>query len=174
MKKKLIVTITILVTALQADGHSNYGKRGVAPVENKLYKTECSSCHFTYQAGLLPKKSWEKLMSNLENHFGTDASLEKEDKDTLLAYLVKNSADNSTQYKRSRKISNSIPSNQIPIAISDTPYFKKEHREIAKQFIEQKEVKSISNCIACHTTANRGIYSERDINIPNYGKWEDD
>jgi hypothetical protein len=28
--------------------------------------------------------------------------------------------------------------------------------------------------MACHTKADKGSYSEREINIPNYGKWEDD
>ena len=31
--------------------------------------------------------------------------------------------------------------------------------------IEQKEVKSISNCIACHKDANEGTYRERNIHI---------
>lgn len=38
---------------------------------------ECASCHFGYQPALLNKASWEKVMGNLSDHFGTDASLGK-------------------------------------------------------------------------------------------------
>ena len=46
-------------------------------------------------------------------------------------------------------------------------------KEIRKNLITQKEVKGLFNCIACHTTADKGIYGERDIKIPNFGRWED-
>jgi len=170
MKKIIIAATIILAATLCADS----GKKGVAPVSNTFYKAECASCHFAYQPGLLPEKSWIKLMSDLDNHFETDASVEEEDRKILLGYLMKNSAEKFTEYKRSRKINKSISNSETPIAVSQTRYFKKEHREIPKKFIEQKEVKSIANCAACHTTAEKGIYGERYINIPNYGKWDDD
>jgi hypothetical protein len=149
-------------------------KRGVAPVTNDFYAKECGSCHFAYQPGLLPERSWVKLMGDLDNHFNTDASLEPEDNQRILKYLVKNSAEKFTNYKRSRKINNSIYRDETPIAVSDTRYFIKEHRDIRKKFIIQKEVGSISNCTACHTTADKGLYTERDIIIPNFGRWDDD
>ncbi|MDQ1340923.1 MAG: hypothetical protein QG567_2081, partial [Campylobacterota bacterium] len=55
-----------------------------------------------------------------------------------------------------------------------TGYFIKEHKGIKPKLIEQKDVKSLANCMACHTKADKGSYSEREINIPNYGKWEND
>ncbi len=170
---KYLIVIAILTTTVVADDFWSFKKSGVAVVKNKTYINECGSCHFAYQPGLLPERSWQKLMGNLEDHFGTDASLDEEDSKKILDYLVENSAEKFTNYKRSRKIAKSIPSSQTPIKISDTPYFKKEHREIPKRLITQKEVKSISNCTACHTTAQKGIYGERGINIPNYGKWDD-
>jgi aldehyde:ferredoxin oxidoreductase len=114
------------------------------------------------------------MMGDLQNHFGTDASLTPEDNQRILKYLVDNSAEKFRNYKRSQRINDSIAKNKTPIAITKTPYFVKKHRDIAKKLITQKEVSSISNCMACHTTADKGLYSERDINIPNYGKWDDD
>ena len=77
----------------------------VKPVTDKQYQEECKECHFAYQPGLLPAKSWEKLLTAdaLRDHFGDNAEM---DKDTLRAirdYAVENSADKSW-YKRSRKI----------------------------------------------------------------------
>ncbi len=189
MKKMKIFTILALVgvafaTFSMADSdeyskksYKKYGsKYSVAPVNNKLYEDECASCHFGYQPGLLPKRSWVKLMEprELENHFGDDATLEEEDRLTLLGYLTANAADSKYNNSRlSKEIAREIPRGLTPIALSQTRYFKHDHDEIPKRFIEQKEVKSIANCAACHTTAQKGYYGERDIVIPNYGRWDD-
>ena len=47
--------------------------RDVAAVENPLYQEECGSCHMAYPPGLLPGRSWEKLMTGLADHFGENA-----------------------------------------------------------------------------------------------------
>jgi hypothetical protein len=77
------------------------------------------------------------------------------------------------QYKRSNRIVSSLAYGQIPTSISTTPYMIKKHKDIRKDLITQEEVKGLFNCLACHTTANKGIYSDEDIDIPNFGKWED-
>lgn len=171
--KNLIIMI-FLVSSIFADSFWGSSKKGVAPVTNNLYIAECTSCHFGYQAGLLPSSSWKKLMGGLEDHFGTDASLEPDDSKNILNYLTNNSAEKFTNYKRSRKINDSIPSYSTPIAITKTPYIIKKHDDISNKLIKQKEVSSLANCKACHTTANTGSYSERDIDIPNYGRWDDE
>ena len=169
--KNLILLLT-LATISFADGYSN--KPDVAPVKNDLYIKECGSCHFPYQAGLLPSSSWNKIMANLNNHFNSDASLDDKTFQILSKYLNENSAEKSLDYKRSYKIMASLRENQIPDSISTTPYIIQKHSEIRKDLITQKDVKGLFNCIACHTTADKGIYGERDIKIPNFGRWEDD
>ncbi|MCK9455517.1 diheme cytochrome c [Sulfurimonas sp.] len=151
----------------------SYDKKGVAVATDKLYVKECGSCHFAYQPGLLPSNAWQKMMSNLENHFGSDASLAKEDFDSISEYLNKNSAEKFMNYKRSARVVNSLREGEIPDSISKTPYMIEKHKDIRENLITQEEVKGIFNCTACHTTAQKGIYSERDIMIPNYGRWED-
>ena len=168
--KNLILLLT-LATISFADSYSS--KPDVAPVKNDLYIKECGSCHFPYQAGLLPSSSWNKIMANLNNHFNSDASLDDKTFQILSKYLNENSAEKSLDYKRSYKIMASLRENQIPDSISTTPYIIQKHREIRKNLITQKEVKGLFNCIACHTTADKGIYGERDIKIPNFGRWED-
>lgn len=147
----------LLMTAL---GLSVVFAGSVAPTNNALYKKECASCHFGYQPALLNKASWEKVMGNLSDHFGTDASLGKVESEQILNYLVTNAG------------SGKITANNTTMQITKSPYFIKEHRKISAKLIEQKEVGSLSNCMACHTTADKGNYSERAIVIPNYGRWE--
>lgn len=173
--KKIFLMVFILVCSLFGDDDYYFFKSssGVKPVSDEIYMNECASCHFGFQPGLLPKRSWIKMMGTLEDHFGTDASLDEKDREYILKYLVDNSADNVSGYKRSRKMDSSIPRYDTPIKITDVPYFKREHNEIPKRLITQKEVGSLSNCTACHTSAKKGIYSERAIKIPNYGRWDD-
>jgi len=166
---KYLIVLSMLVGSLFAQN----GLTDVAPVNNQLYIKECGSCHFAYQPGLLPASSWNKIMSNLANHYNNDASISPANLQTLTKYLNDNSAEKNMQYKRSNKIVSSLASGQIPDSISTTPYIARKHSEIKKSLISQPEVKGLFNCIACHKTADKGLYGERDINIPHYGKWED-
>ena len=143
----------------------------IKPVDNTIYEKECGSCHFAYQAGLLPSNSWNKMMSNLSDHFGDDASVDEKTFQTLSSYLNENSAEKSMQYKRSRKIVENL-NGTIPDSISKMPYMKKKHEDIKENLITQKEVKGMFNCTACHQNAKKGIFSDNDVKIPNYGKWE--
>lgn len=178
---KLLLIIAFLFTISFADDdnrYSNYfsskpNKKGVAPVNNQLYINECGSCHFAYQPGLLPANAWTKMMNNLENHFDTDATLAQEDFVSISNYLNANSAEKNMNYKRSSRIVNSIRKGDIPNSISETPYMIRKHNEIRPSLISQPDVKGIFNCKACHTTADKGFYGERDIKIPNFGRWRD-
>lgn len=166
---KYLIVLTTLVGSLFAQNPTT----DVAPVDNQLYIKECGSCHFAYQPGLLPSSSWNKIMSNLGNHYNNDASISATNLQILTKYLNDNSAEKNMQYKRSNRIVSSLASGQIPDSISTTPYIIKKHSEIRKNLITQPEVKGLFNCIACHKTADKGNYGERDINIPHFGKWED-
>ena len=169
---KYLIFLALIINSLLASDNFNT-KTDVAPVNNQLYIKECGSCHFPYQAGLLPANAWNKMMTNLENHFNSDASLNEADLQTLTKYLNDNSAEKNMQYKRSNRIVSSLLPGQEADSISTTPYMVQKHREIRKDLITQPDVKGLFNCMACHTTADKGIYSERAINIPNYGRWED-
>lgn len=129
--------------------------------ESALFVKECSSCHILYPPHLLPNKSWRKLMSNLDNHFGDDAWIVPEDNEKILSYLLKNSSENSTR-KESFKILNSINNKDI-IAISQTSYWKKEHKKIPKEVFNHSEVKSKANCKACHINIEKGLINNENI-----------
>ena len=145
----------------------------VAPVNSQTYRDECGSCHFAYQPGLLPEKSWRKMMENLDDHFGDNAELNAEMQKYILDYLLFNSADKS-DYKRSTRIVGSLRTSEVPLRISDTVYFIRKHDEIPARYVEgNKGVGSYSNCDACHTRAETGSYNEHEVKIPGVGRWED-
>ena len=187
---KLFLVLTVFTTLLLSDDkyyNGNYYKdkdrdskyygskptrKGVAPVNNALYTNECGACHFAYQPGLLPADSWRKMMGNLENHFGTDATVSQEDFVSLSNYLEQNSAEKNMHYKRSSRIVNSLRG-RVANSISETPYIIEKHEDIRPSLITQKEVKGLFNCKACHITAQTGSYSDDDVRIPNFGRWQD-
>jgi len=154
-------------------GWFKQSKLDVAPVNNQVYREECGSCHFAFQPGLLPEKSWRKMMTGLEDHFGDNAELDAETQKSLLDYLVANSADKSN-YKRSKRIMGSLRQGEVPLRISDTLYFKKKHDEIPLRYVvDNKDVGSYSKCEACHKRAEAGSYDDDEVDIPGVGRWED-
>jgi hypothetical protein len=140
---------------------------------NERYVEECGACHMAYPPGLLPARSWKKLMADLGQHFGEDAELEPKTAAALTRYLVEHSADGS-DYRRSRKVARSLAKDRIPLRITELSFFRHEHGEIPDQQISNNpEVGNLSNCVACHRRAEQGSFSEREIRIPNYGQWDD-
>lgn len=152
--------------------HENEYSKRVLTTQNALYKEECGSCHLAYPAALLPKKSWDKIMSNLENHFDENAELEQVDRLKIKKYLAANSLSTSRLNRLSKMLRN-IPA-KAPIRITKLPYFIRKHDEIPSRMVKgNPEVKSFSQCDKCHSGAERGDFEEDRVKIPNYGRWED-
>lgn len=157
----------------EGNGRWRQSRLDVAPVNNAFYKEECGSCHFPYQPGLLPARSWQKLMGGLEDHFSENAELDAADARQLTAYLTANAADTSN-YKRSRGISRSLAKDDVPLRISTTRYFKRKHHELSARMVKNNpEVRSFSNCQLCHTRAAQGAYNEHQVKVPGYAGWDD-
>lgn len=143
---------------------SSYVKQDYA-VLHKDFSEECGSCHITYPPYLLSKNSWISMMKNLENHFDDDASLDEVTNQSILSFLMHNSAENST-HKSALKILKSLKDNNSTIAITKTPYWRKKHDEIEKSVFASNEVKSRANCKACHENIENGLLEYDLINIP--------
>jgi mono/diheme cytochrome c family protein len=162
-----------LGSVVLADDDERGGHRGpdVRPVEFALYQSECGSCHFAFQPGFLPARSWRALMGGLEDHFGDSAELGAADRQAIEDYLVANAADNAGG-RRSDKFMQSI-GNGTPLRITEVRYFRNKHDEVPARLLRHEAIGSFSNCIACHTRADLGSYAEREIRIPGLGRWED-
>ena len=144
---------------------SSYVKQNYAAL-HKDFSDECGSCHIAYPPYLLPKASWTAMMKGLDNHFGEDASLDKKTNQSILAFLVKNSADNSTR-KSAFYISQSLKGHKSTIAITKTPYWKHVHKHIGKDVFASNEVKSRANCEACHKDIQYGLLEHDLIKVPD-------
>ncbi len=176
----LITALALLTTSvwLFAGEHEHEREHGrgtsVPVVSLELYNKECGSCHFAYQAGLLPARSWTKMMGELNNHFGENAELPAEQQQQITQYLQANAADKVSSAV-SAKLLKRLNAQTTPLRITELPYFIKEHDEIpAKMVKDNPDVKSLSQCAACHKAADKGLFNENTVEIPNYGLWEDD
>jgi hypothetical protein len=143
-------------------GHN--GKHNLTVVNNLMYSENCGTCHFTYQPGLLPSTSWKKILNSLPDHFGEDVDFDEESKKTIAEYLKTNAAEYSSA-KISGKIVRSLGS-QTPSRITQIPYIQHKHHEIRLAVFKRESIRSLSNCVACHTTAENGIYDDDNVTIP--------
>ena len=142
------------------------GKGHLKPVDNPTYKEICGDCHFAYQPELLPSGSWEKILAGLADHNGEEIEINQESKKIISEYLKANSAEYSST-KTAVKIMKSLRG-QTPMRITDVPYIRHRHEDddIPADAFTRKSVGSMSNCIACHTTAAKGIYDDDHVVIP--------
>lgn len=156
---------TKLATALGLSGALIFGA-GIMPANadddyrlriDKLpaYQQECSSCHLAYSPALLPAQSWARVMNNLENHYGTDASLDEATVIEISNWLQVNAAG----HKAARQ---QPPEDRI----TKSRWFIHEHDDIRDQVWLRPSIKSAANCAACHTRAEQGDFDEDFVRIP--------
>lgn len=120
-----------------------------------LYKQECAACHTAYPPGLLPALSWQRVMRGLDQHYGTDASLEPQQVQQLATWLVANAGT----YKR---VHEAPPEDRL----SRSAWFVRKHRKVSAEVWQRPSVKSASQCAACHTRADQGWFDEHQVRIP--------
>jgi cytochrome c553 len=122
------------------------------------YQQECAACHVAYPPGLLPAASWQRLMSDLPRHFGTDASLDPASVKELSDWLQAHAAS----YRNVQREGVSPPEDRI----TRSSWFLREHDEVAPATWKLPAVKTPSNCAACHGRAAQGDFNDDDIRIP--------
>lgn len=148
--------------AEKRDTDDDYGKD--VAVGSPTYIENCGSCHFAYPPGLLPSGSWNKILNEIDNHFGETVTIDPDSAKTISEYLNKNAADRSSA-KLSAKIMKGVKG-QAPNRITELPYIIKEHHELAPSVFNRPAIGSLSNCAACHTGAAKGIFDDDRVVIP--------
>jgi hypothetical protein len=136
--------------AARADGD----RRAAVPL-HPAYRAECASCHIAYPPGMLPASSWQRLMENLPQHFGTDASVDAATAKELSRWLNLHAATTG-------RAGEAPPQDRI----TRSAWFVREHREVAPATWKLPAVKSPANCAACHTNADQGNFDEHQVRIP--------
>ena len=135
-------------------------RRDVGRNTSTAYEKECGGCHFPYQPGWLPERSWRKLMGSLGQHFGDNAELKAGAHEAVLDYLVQGSADH-VDTLRAREVLEAIPAGETPVSITRVLYVGGIHGGfLDPAFRGKPEVKTLSQCPVCHQRAERGWFSQ--------------
>ena len=152
----IVVWTSSLLFACALVAHEALAKDKSFAVTDQVYKAECGSCHVAYPPALLPAGSWQALLSGLDKHFGTDASVDAKALAAVQAFLDSNAGRD----RRPSPVTTGL-------RITETDWFRREHRKVPAPTWQGAAVKSPANCAACHTGAESGDYGERGIRVPN-------
>jgi hypothetical protein len=161
---RMFIITVLAVSAMLFAAHVSVARedddedRGRSPaVINAKWESECGACHVAYPARYLPAESWRAIMSGLDKHFGSNASLDSADIKEITAFLEKNADTRRKSHEASGK---------PLLRITETRWFRSEHREVSDHTWKNPKVKSRANCGACHTKADSGDFNERNVKIP--------
>ena len=154
---RMFAVVVLIMGATMPVAHADHDEdQGRQPaVSNAKWVSECGACHVAYPPRFLPAESWRAIMSGLDKHFGSNASMDAASVNEISAFLEKNA--NTKKHEVSAK---------PLLRITETRWFKSEHREVAAHTWKNPKVKSRANCGACHTKAESGDFSERNVKIP--------
>jgi mono/diheme cytochrome c family protein len=150
MKNIISICLLALVSSIAlADGN-------MLPLKiPEKVKSECASCHMLYAPGFLSKDSWGTIMGTLDKHYGTDASLDPQSVKEVSQWLF--------QYAGTYKRVNGAPPND---RMTESDWFIRKHKKVSNETWKNPKVKSKSNCMACHTTADKGQYDDDYVKVP--------
>lgn len=119
------------------------------------YAQECASCHVAYPPGMLPARSWQRVMNGLDRHYGTDASLDAASVQQLGSWLQSHAGS----YQR---VTEEPPEDRITRSV----WFERKHRNIEPAVWQLASVKSAANCAACHSGAEQGRFNDHNLRMP--------
>lgn len=145
------VGLTWLVAAgsVHADGY-----RAAVPIL-PAYGQECAACHMAYPPSLLPAASWQRLMRGLDQHYGTNASLDEATVITIGNWLTSHAAGGKRAVEP--------PQDRI----TQSQWFVRKHRQFNAADWAHPQIKTASNCVACHAGAERGNFEEDEVRLPD-------
>ena len=131
------------------------GGRLMPPNASAAYAQECASCHLAYPPSLLPARSWQRLMGGLDQHYGSDASLD-------VATVQQLNGWPQAHAGTTRRVNEEPPQDRI----TRSAWFERKHRKVEPTVWQLPSVKSAANCAACHTGADQGRFDDDNLRMP--------
>jgi hypothetical protein len=172
--KRLVLLAALAASLAAGAADDRFDKKGspgsmmgFLPARDALYVKECGTCHFPYSPGLMPARSWGRVLDRMEKHFGESVRLDPATRAKLEAYLASNAADVSP-YEGSKAFMERIPANLTPGRFSNVPTFREMHTVIHEVIGTKTKVKvrTLTNCNACHQKADEGSFGLTELYIP--------
>lgn len=150
--RALMLTAALITAGPAALADSGRAMPAAIPA---VYTQECGACHTAYPPGMLPARSWQRIMAGLDRHYGTDASLDAATIEQVGNWLQAHAGT----YKR---VSQTPPEDRI----TRSAWFVRKHDDIEPAVWSLPSVKSAANCAACHTGADHGRFDDDSLRMP--------
>lgn len=128
-----------------------------------LWQSECEDCHLAYHPTLLPQRSWQQIFAEQHNHFEEDLSLDEDTLQQLKQFAFQYPAE-SNLTKTAWKTHSTLSSSQIPLRITQTPYWREQHQTIAWK--QDSNFPAKLDCVACHQDAESGRFTAAAMRLP--------
>jgi transposase len=104
---------------------------------------------------MLPARSWQRVMSGLDRHYGSDASLDAATARQIDGWLQQHAGT----WKR---VAEEPPQDRL----TRSAWFERKHRKIGFAVWALPSVKSAANCAACHAGADQGRFDDDNLRLP--------
>jgi hypothetical protein len=153
MMKRIILGAVLCLAAFPALADR------LRPVTDPETVAACGECHMAFQPAFLPARSWDRMMSQLSDHFGDNAAMAPDKTERIRKVLMDGAADTGGG-KAGSKALRGIGQHDVPLRITELPRFHKKHDRISEREWKRPEVMSKSNCPACHKGADAGLYDD--------------
>ncbi len=114
---------------------------------DKVTAKECGACHMDYSASLLPARSWQTILDNLQDHFGENASLPEPTRLKILAYYTKAAGDGG---KGDKWYMRGVRAADTPPRITKMPFWRGIHGGFSVASFTRPNVRKPGNCSGCH------------------------
>lgn len=157
----LVVCALVIPTILFLPGSKPFWAKAPGLRIPEVWKSECGECHMAFPPSLLPSRSWDYLLKNADNHFGEVLTFKNETLEALRKTFANHSAEEEWT-ESAHKINRSLKKDQVPLRISDTPYWFKKHAEIKPETWNNLDTAK-ARCEKCHSDAYEGIFDDSAI-----------
>ncbi len=162
----LSAVVAMALPWLRADEKTPYQPfKGATLPDNATWRSECGSCHQAYHPQLLPARSWRLLLTQQDDHFGESLGLDEATITELMKFHVDNAADHPLM-EAAWYVTHSLKSNETPLRITETPYWRKTHSAISEAVWRDPRVNGRGNCAACHSDATQNTFTDAAMHLP--------
>jgi Dihaem cytochrome c len=154
------VTLTVIGLVVAHSGVARSDPEPPAPIElgndpPPAALAACGDCHMVFPSRMLPARSWAAILEKLDDHFGEDAAIPKNDLDEIRDFLTTHAADSPDATGRQRHFLSALSPESTPLRITATPWWNQMHADFNYDGVRRSAVKSAANCLACHKTVIR-------------------
>lgn len=129
-------------------------------IQSEVVTQECGDCHMAFPPETMTRAVWRKIIGDLSNHFGEDASLDAATVAEILAYHEANASDVSDQ-RAAMKWTSDVAFSRI----TDGERFVDKHGGCSADVWTNPKVKLKSNCQACHATMQTDGSTNADVSF---------